>query len=106
MAPLNQFVTDNRLHDALEDVMAYLSGEGSEVVPPVIQEKILLIASATQRNENLSSVEIGTPSKGGVVKVYFNPKDLDEATTILENAFIIRQRAQELSSTTDISRKE
>ena len=32
------------------------------------------------------SVELGTPSKGGVLKVYFDASKLDEAKTRISNA--------------------
>ncbi len=37
------------------------------------------------------SFEIGTPSKGGVVKVYFNAQDPAEALKLIENILHIRK---------------
>jgi len=105
MAQLNTYVSDEMLFDAIEDVLIWLDSEGS-TVPEVTQEKIRTLISAAKRNENLSSIEIGTPSKGGAVKAYLDPHDYNGSRTVLENIFMLRQYAQELSSTTDISRKE
>jgi len=44
-----------------------------------------------------SSIEIGTPSKGGTLKIYFDPGDpVDEEKRITE-AFRLRELARQLS---------
>jgi len=40
------------------------------------------------------SIEIGTPSKGGVVKIYFNADDPGRACELVDNAMIVRNYAQ------------
>jgi hypothetical protein len=46
--------------------------------------------------EYQDSIEIGTPSKGGALKVYFNADNKEEAEKRIVNAFEVRKRAQEL----------
>ena len=36
------------------------------------------------------SLCIGTPSKGGEIKIYFNVDDMARATELVDNAFVIR----------------
>lgn len=43
------------------------------------------------------SVEIGTPSKGGALKIYFNAADPEDAKKRVSNAFQVRVFAQELA---------
>jgi len=43
-----------------------------------------------------SSIEIGTPSKGGAVKVYFDPADPADAEKRIREAFRLREVAREL----------
>lgn len=40
---------------------------------------------------NASSVEIGTPGKNGVLKVYFNPKNRKMAMNEINNALVLYQ---------------
>jgi hypothetical protein len=47
------------------------------------------------RTENADSIEIGTPGKGGVVKVYGDFNDLEEFRHKLENAKTLRQFAND-----------
>jgi len=47
------------------------------------------------RTENASSLELGTPSKGGAIKVYFDADKLDDAKRKVDNAIMIRQYANE-----------
>lgn len=42
------------------------------------------------------SVEIGTPSKGGALKVYFNAADPEDAKSRVQNAFLVRDYAASL----------
>jgi len=39
------------------------------------------------------SITIGTPSKGGEVKIYFNSDNPERATELVDNAFVIRSYA-------------
>ncbi len=39
------------------------------------------------------SIEIGSASKGGVIKVYFNADDPGRATELVNHAFVIRSYA-------------
>lgn len=43
-----------------------------------------------------SSLEIGTPGKGGNLKVYFNPKNPEEAEQLLTNAYELLKKARQL----------
>jgi hypothetical protein len=36
------------------------------------------------------SIEIGSASKGGVIKIYFNADDPARASELVDNAFVIR----------------
>jgi len=45
-------------------------------------------------NENADSIEIGTPGKGGAIKVYFNSDKIDEAKVKIDNAAEVRAYAQ------------
>jgi hypothetical protein len=45
-------------------------------------------------NDRPDSITIGTPSKGGELKVYFNAEKPAEAEALLVNAFAIRDSAQ------------
>jgi len=47
------------------------------------------------RTENASSLELGTPSKGGAIKVYFDADKLEDSKRKIDNAIIIRQYANE-----------
>ena len=53
----------------------------------------------THRDEdrNTDSIEIGTPSKGGVLKVYVNTDDPEAAVRRVETGFSLRQYAQDLA---------
>jgi hypothetical protein len=44
-----------------------------------------------------SSIEIGTPSKGGVIKVYFDPGDHADAERRIYEAFRLRDIARRLA---------
>lgn len=43
------------------------------------------------------SIEIGTPSKGGGLKVYFNASDTEETKERLQKAWDALKRARELA---------
>lgn len=44
------------------------------------------------KTEHSDSITIGTPGKGGEIKVYFNASDLSEAEKRIDNAVQVRQR--------------
>jgi hypothetical protein len=46
------------------------------------------------RSENACSIEIGTPSKGGALKVYFDPENLEDAKKRVDAAAEVRKYAQ------------
>jgi len=46
------------------------------------------------RTERPDSIEIGTPGKGGAVKVFFDAGDLDEARRRVANALILCNEAR------------
>lgn len=52
-------------------------------------------------NDNPDSLEIGTPAKGGAIKVYGNYADPEEFEAKLNNAFMVRRHAQALMEPTD-----
>lgn len=45
-------------------------------------------------NERPDSLEMGTPSKGGSLKVYFNANNLEESKKLVDNAIAIREYAK------------
>lgn len=47
--------------------------------------------------EYTDSIEIGTPSKGGALKVYFNSSNLEEAKMRVNNAYIILEHGRKLT---------
>lgn len=51
-----------------------------------------------QETVNADSIEYGTPSKGGVVKVYLNTADPEAAIKKLDAAFALRQYAEDLAT--------
>lgn len=103
MAAVNEYLGDEELWNAIEDVTHFICNEGSEVVPPVIKEKIVKIIAATKRNDRVHSIELGTAGKGGVVKVYVDPLDMDTSETILQNIYVLRSTMQEMHKTEDIN---
>jgi hypothetical protein len=46
-------------------------------------------------NENPDSLELGTPSKGGAIKVYGDYNNLDSFKAKIDNAVILRAYANE-----------
>lgn len=47
-----------------------------------------------QITENPDSLEIGTPSKGGAIKIYFDSNNIEAAKTKIKNAKEIKEYAQ------------
>jgi hypothetical protein len=50
----------------------------------------------THRTENADSIEIGTPSKGGAIKVYGDFTKIDEFKKKIDAAFALRDYARSL----------
>jgi len=48
-------------------------------------------------DRNTDSIEIGTPGKGGVLKVYLNTDDPETAMRRIDAGFALRQYAQDLA---------
>lgn len=46
-------------------------------------------------NDNADSIEIGTPSKGGAIKVYGNASNKDEFKDKIDKMFDIRKYAKD-----------
>lgn len=49
-----------------------------------------------EENVNQDSIEIGTPGKGGTIKVHFNADDPADAKRRIENALKVRGYAADL----------
>jgi len=75
--------------DALIEQQAH-----GQICPPLMDA---LKAISENDNELLDSVEIGTPSKGGALKVYFNADNKEDAEKRLRNGNDLRKLAQELT---------
>jgi len=58
-----------------------------------------------QVTERQDSIEIGTPGKGGALKIYFDEGDLEGAETRVMNAFNVRELANRLSSPEPLSQR-
>jgi hypothetical protein len=58
-------------------------------------EKQVISQEIKQRQDSL---EIGTPSKGGAVKVYFDCDDTEEAKKLITNAMELRDFGEKLYS--------
>ena len=102
MAALNEYISDERLWDAIEDVSHWMENEGKDVVPPILKEKMITVIAATQRNNRIHSIEMGTAGKGGVVKAYLDPLDMQVSSTILQNLYILRAEMQDLHKNEDV----
>jgi hypothetical protein len=48
-------------------------------------------------DRNTDSIEIGTPGKGGVLKIYLNTDDPEAAMRRIDAGFALRQYAQDLA---------
>ena len=59
------------------------------------KEMLDKILSFLEKDENPDSIEIGTPSKGGAVKIYADFGNLEAAKRKIDNAFEARKYAQE-----------
>ena len=58
-------------------------------------------ATTVHINDNPDSLEIGTPAKGGAIKVYGNFDNPEEFLAKLNNAFMVRRHAQALMEPSD-----
>lgn len=61
-----------------------------------MNETLDLIADIVRLESRTDSLEIGTPSKGGAIKIYGDFSKVDEFVAKIENAKRVRERAQEL----------
>ena len=52
------------------------------------------------------SIEIGTPSKGGTLKVYFDAARTDDANALIARAIEIHQKAAALFADSGITKRE
>jgi len=59
----------------------------------VIRELLEVEKAKATVDRRTDSVELGTPSKGGAMKVYFDAANPDEARTLVDNAYMIREYA-------------
>jgi len=59
-----------------------------------IEELKTLLLLITKDDDRKDSIEIGTPAKGGSVKVYFNAGKPEQAQELIENAIKMRAAAQ------------
>ena len=57
--------------------------------------------TTTPREQYPDSIEIGTPAKGGALKVYFDASKIDEAKERVDNANKILEYGKSLMTTTD-----
>jgi hypothetical protein len=69
----------------LEDEINHFDLEGAVIMEEQIHRHV---------NDRPDSITIGTPSKGGELKLYFNAEKPAEAEMLLANAFAIRALAQ------------
>ncbi len=54
-------------------------------------------------NDRPDSIEIGTPSKGGTIKIHFDAKsELKEIEALIERGFQVRQHAKNLLAKQEI----
>jgi hypothetical protein len=60
----------------------------------VIRELLEVEKAKATVDRRTDSVELGTPSKGGAMKVYFDASNPDEAKMLVDNAYMIREYAQ------------
>lgn len=60
----------------------------------LIRELLEVEKAKATVDRRTDSVELGTPSKGGAMKVYFDASNPDEAKTLVDNAYMIREYAQ------------
>lgn len=61
-----------------------------------LKEEITVVSKQIQISENPDSIEIGTPAKGGAIKVYGNYSDPDTFKKKIEKAVEVRSYAQQL----------
>lgn len=59
-----------------------------------IEELKTLLQIITKDDNRKDSIEIGTPAKGGAVKIYFDASKPEQAAELIENAIKMRAVAQ------------
>ena len=52
-----------------------------------------------QRTERPDSIELGTPGRGGTLKVYFDSEDTADAEKRIRNGFYLREIALSIAET-------
>lgn len=60
----------------------------------LIRELLEVEKEKAKVDRRTDSVEIGTPSKGGALKVYFDSSNTDEAKALIDSAVVVRRYAQ------------
>lgn len=69
----------------------------TDPIPPLLGTYQHVHTSKTEGPVYSSSITIGTPSKGGEVKIYFDPADPVDAERRVKEAFRIRELARALA---------
>lgn len=59
-------------------------------------EQTVIVKKIVEGPVYQDSLEIGTASKGGGLKIYFDASDLEDAERRLENAVKLREKAREM----------
>jgi len=75
------------LIESIEAVFDWIGTSGSNI-PEHIVNHINTIISAVKTPERKSSITIGTPAKGGEVKIYFDFSKPDDCSMQITQAFI------------------
>jgi hypothetical protein len=65
--------------------------------PPALGTYQHVHTSRQEEPQYSSSITIGTPGKGGEVKIYFDPADSVDAERRIREAFRLREMARQLS---------
>jgi hypothetical protein len=55
-----------------------------------------IVEEVVHKQDRPDSIEIGTPGKGGALKVYFNAARLEEAVQLVENAHTLLRRTRSM----------
>lgn len=61
----------------------------------LIRELLEVEKEKAKVERRTDSIDIGTPSKGGALKVYFDASNPDEARTLIDEAVVVRKYAQD-----------
>jgi hypothetical protein len=63
-------------------------------VPVMPPEEQIVRHIHENKDSRPDSIEIGSPSKGGTIKVYFNADNPDRACELIDHAIVVRVYAQ------------